>query len=66
MTLDEQCQLNEQWMRAEIMKLHRQVWKLEVLTSGWKANLHHEIANRLNRLEAASAAHEEEFNHKKI
>jgi hypothetical protein len=48
-------------MRLEILKLHKQVWKLEVLTSGWKANLLCEYLNRITKLEAANDAHEREF-----
>ena len=48
-------------MRLEILKLHEQVWKLEVLTSGWKANLLYEYLNRITKLEAANDAHEREF-----
>ena len=48
-------------MRLEILKLHEQVWKLEVLTSGWKANLLYEYLNRITKLEAANDAHEEKF-----
>ena len=43
------------------LDMQHTVGLLETLTRGWEANLHHELLNRITKLEAANDAHEREF-----